>query len=336
MVLNPALNPALAPATAEAPAPAVQAAPRPRKPLPKPGPGSAPKVPQALVESALSAINSEAIEVPAEAAPSLPEPAASAAMAAVAPAPDAVLSTSPIQPPAPTGPLNPSPLRSPNASAASAIATPYTVPGSVRLKYRVEGKKDHLIYRADAQMLWRHDGNIYEAQLEVSAFLIGARVRTSSGRLTAEGLQPTRFADKYRSELAAHFDRVNQKVTFSANTPEVPLQVGMQDQLSVFVQLGALLGGAPDAYPAGTELVFETIGPRAPETWLITVEGDETLSLPGGQIATVKLSRSTQREFEQKAELWLAPSLGYLPVRIRLTERNGDYVDQVWRATEAP
>jgi hypothetical protein len=110
----------------------------------------------------------------------------------------------------------------------------------------------------------------------------------------------------------------------------------MQDQLSVFVQIGAMLGGAPDRYPAGTKISFETIGPRAPETWVITIEGEEKLNLPGGEITAIRLSRGTQREFDQKAELWLAPSVGYLPVRIKLTDRNGDFVDQVWRATEAP
>jgi hypothetical protein len=30
----------------------------------------------------------------------------------------------------------------------------------------------------------------------------------------------------------------------------------------------------------------------------------------------------------------LAPALGYLPARIRITEANGDYVDQQWLATE--
>lgn len=206
----------------------------------------------------------------------------------------------------------------------------------MRLKYNVEGTKDKLNYHARAELLWRQDGATYEAQLEVSAFLIGSRVRTSTGRLTADGLMPMRFSDKYRSEVAAHFDRVKQRVTFSANTPDVPLLPGMQDQLSVFVQLGAMLGGAPEKYPAGTQISFETIGPRAPEFWVITIEGDEKLTLPGGDIAAIKLSRGTQREFDQKAELWLAPSLGYLPVRIKLTERNGDFVDQVWRATEAP
>ena len=230
----------------------------------------------------------------------------------------------------------PLPIAVPSAPASGAPSIAYTLPGSTRLKYNVIGTKDNLNYNARAEMLWLQDGNTYEARLEVSAFIIGSRMRTSTGRLTAEGLLPTRFADKYRSEVAAHFERDKQKVTFSANTPDLPLLPGMQDQLSVFVQLGAMLAGEPAKYPAGTNISFETIGPRAGETWVITVDGEEKLNLPGGDLSAIKLTRKPRREYDQTAEVWLAPALGYLPARIKITEKNGDFVDQVWRATEAP
>jgi hypothetical protein len=56
--------------------------------------------------------------------------------------------------------------------------------------------------------------------------------------------------------------------------------------------------------------------------------------LPGGDQITLKLVRNPREEFDQKVELWLAPTLGYLPARIKITEQNGDYVDQKWLATE--
>jgi Protein of unknown function (DUF3108) len=183
--------------------------------------------------------------------------------------------------------------------------------------------------------LWLQDGKTYDARMEVSAFLIGGRVRASTGNLTAQGLAPTRFSDKFRSELAAHFDRDKGRVTFS-NGPDTPLLPGAQDQLSLFIQLGAMVAGEPGKFPVGTTISTQTIGPRAAESWVVTVEGEEKLQLPGGDLATVKLVRNPRREYDQKAELWLAPSVGYLPVRMRITQPNGDYVDQQWRATEVP
>jgi hypothetical protein len=225
----------------------------------------------------------------------------------------------------------------PEPQAPEALTAPKTfvMPGSTRLKYNVTGGKDSLTYHARAELLWLHDGKTYDARMEVSAFMVGSRVRTSTGRLTAQGLTPTRFSDKSRAELAAHFDHDKGRVTFS-NGPEAPLLAGAQDQLSLFIQLGALLAGEPGKYPVGTTISTQTVGPRSAETWVVTVDSEEKLQLPGGDLTTVKLVRNPRREYDQKAEMWLAPSLGYLPVRLRITQPNGDYVDQQWRATEAP
>ena len=45
-------------------------------------------------------------------------------------------------------------------------------------------------------------------------------------------------------------------------------------------------------------------------------------------------SRAPRRPFDTRLELWIAPSMNYLPVRIRVTQSNGDFVDQKLRASE--
>jgi hypothetical protein len=64
------------------------------------------------------------------------------------------------------------------------------------------------------------------------------------------------------------------------------------------------------------------------------VDNEETLNLPYGDLPSVKLLRTPRRDFDQRIELWLAPSLGYLPVRLRITNANGDFVDQLLRSVE--
>ncbi len=173
--------------------------------------------------------------------------------------------------------------------------------------------------------------------MEVSAFLLGSRVQTSTGQLGSDGLEPARFSDRLRSEQAAHFVRDQGKVVFSANTPEAPLLQGAQDRLSVLFQLAAMLAGEPQRYPPATTITLPIVGPRDADTWLFTVGEPETLHLPGGELATLKLTRNPRSEYDQRLELWLAPSLGYLPVRLRLSQANGDVLDQQWRASrEAP
>ena len=202
-------------------------------------------------------------------------------------------------------------------------------PAPQLLKFDVTGQAKRLHYSARAVLLWQHDGQRYQARQEITLLLLGSRTQTSSGTLGPAGLQPLRFGDRARSEKAAHFDYDQHRVTFSANAPDAPLATGTQDRLSVFVQLGALLAAAPERYPVGTRLQLATAGTGGVDAWTFTVEGEETLNLPLGSLRTLRLQRLPRPDhaYDQQAQLWLAPSLGYLPARIRLTQANGDFAD---------
>ncbi|MES2685849.1 MAG: DUF3108 domain-containing protein [Pseudomonadota bacterium] len=236
-------------------------------------------------------------------------------------------------PPAPE-PSPPAAEAAPAAPVAAAVAL--TIPGSVRLKYSMTGRSRNMDYHATAQLDWRQDGSAYETSMVVSAFGLGSRSMASSGRLTGEGLAPTRFLDKSRSERAAHFQPDKGKITFSANSPDVPWQPGAQDRVSVFVQLASLLAGDPAKYPVGSRVSLYTAGPTSADTWTFVVEAEEKLSLPAGDFSAVKLTRKPQRDYDQTVEVWLAPAIGWLPVRTRITQHNGDFVDQQLRVAEKP
>jgi len=160
------------------------------------------------------------------------------------------------------------------------------------------------------------------------------RVQQSKGLVTAQGLAPVRFSDKVKSEEAAHFDREQGKVTFSANRPDAALEPGAQDRLSIVMQLGAIIGGAPSKFPAGTQITMQTASAKEAEPWTFTVGGKEALDLPGGRVQAVRLIRNPRKEYDVKVELWLAPGQAYAPVRLRLTQPNGDWVDQQWSSTD--
>ena len=203
------------------------------------------------------------------------------------------------------------------------------LPAPQKLKFDVTGQAKSFQYSARAELLWQHDGQSYQARQQISLMLLGSRTQSSSGTLGSAGLQPQRFGDRTRSEKAAHFNYDQQRVTFSANAPEAILAPGTQDRLSVFVQLGALLAAAPERYPVGTRIQLATAGTGSVDAWTFTVEGEETLNLPLGSLQTLRLQRLPRADhgYDQKAQLWLAPELGYLPARIRLTQANGDFAD---------
>ena len=99
-----------------------------------------------------------------------------------------------------------------------------------------------------------------------------------------------------------------------------------------------MLAAAPERYPVGTQITLTTVGPRRADRWTFTVDGPETLELPAGSTPPLKLQRMPRadQQYEQKAELWLGTQLGYLPVRIRLSQANGDFVDLQLSGHEPP
>ncbi|NBW79687.1 MAG: DUF3108 domain-containing protein, partial [Betaproteobacteria bacterium] len=236
--------------------------------------------------------------------------------------------------------LQPSASSSPPSSSPSSQLTPQLVtdtsgwpvqvPAPVRLKYDVLGEVKGFNYNVSGELLWTVSGEQYDAKLEIRAFLLGSRTQTSRGRLTAQGLEPKRFGDKVRSEVAAHFEYEQRQVIFSANTPRAELLPGAQDHLSVFVQLASWVQANPKGFTDGRVIELQAVGPRDALPWRFTVQGMELLKLPGGDLEALKLNRPPARPFDLSAEVWLAPSLGYLPARIKLTQDNGDFVDQQW------
>ncbi|MES2940464.1 MAG: DUF3108 domain-containing protein [Pseudomonadota bacterium] len=276
------------------------------------GPAQAPAPAPAAAKPAADAPTS--IAVPAPVLPA-PEPAQAAAAPASQPAAAA-------PPPAPQ----------PAIEAAS--VQPTVLPDPVRVHYDVTIRAKGLTVPARAQLDWRHDGGTYEARMEVDGALIPKRVQESAGAITPQGLAPSRFSDHGRNEEATHFERGQGKLVFSNNRPEQPLQAGMQDRLSVVVQLTMLVAGDPGRFQPGVAIAIPTASTRDAETWVFTVQGEEDLQLPGGNVRALKLQRNPRKEYDQQVELWLAPRMDYAPVRLRLTNPNGDSSDLRWASTD--
>lgn len=197
------------------------------------------------------------------------------------------------------------------------------------LTYDVEGLVKGFPFHAQGTLQWRQREERYEARLEIKAFLIGSRVQTSTGQLGPAGLRPERFSDRSRSEKAAHFDQAAGRIRFSNNARDAQLLAGAQDRLSVFMQLAALLEARPQAYPPGTTIEMQVAGTGSAEVWGFKVESAaEPLNLPAGELSAIRLYRPPQLEYDNALEVWLAPQLHHLPVRIRITQKNGDVADQ--------
>lgn len=306
------------PPVAEAPKPTPtpappRAAPRPKPVKPRPAPAPAP------VRQAITAEPEPAPEAPAAVSSAAPEGAASAGDT---PPPTASAAPEPPPPPPP---------------APAEVPPPLAVPGAVRLKFAVTGQQGVApMSGVFGELGWQQDGQAYEARLSLSFLFKTLRTQQSTGHIGPAGITPDRFSDTRKTEVASHFVRDQGQIVFSNNAPSVPLMPGAQDRLSVILQLGALLAGDPARYPTDGAIAIQTAGPRDADIWIFKIGEEENLRLPGGDFAARKLTRNPRYPYDDKVELWLAPALGYLPVRILLTQPNGDFADMRLRERLAP
>ncbi|MCW5323234.1 DUF3108 domain-containing protein [Verminephrobacter aporrectodeae subsp. tuberculatae] len=319
-------------------------APEPPAPRPAPAPRRAARKPQVQVQ--VQAPNpGEAQQPPPPAGDWLagvlaeapdPDPGAASGMASAAPDSGAGAAPAP-DPPDPPQPAAPAQDAGANGDPPGAAPLPI-LPAPARLAFRVGGQTRKLSYHARAELLWQHDGSRYAARQEVGAFLLGSRTQSSEGRITPQGLRPERFSEHRRGSVqTADFDHAGGRVVFSAATPaEAAVDPGAQDRLSLFIQLGALLAADPQRGVPGTELTLTAVSTRSAERWTFHVEGPETLDLPAGHTVALRLRRLPRDQNDQQAVLWLAPALDYLPVRIRLTQANGDFADLQLSGRSAP
>lgn len=211
---------------------------------------------------------------------------------------------------------------------------PVRVPPSAVLQFEAKGAAKGFQYSAKAKLSFKTDGLSYQAKQEVSAFLVGSRAQSSSGRITPHGLAPQRFVDQARKERSAQIDTAQGRISYSGDNEAQPASAGVQDRLSIFLQLASMIAAGPERYPKGSSIAINVTSASSTDVWTFVVEGPETLELPAGSKQTLRLSRQPRKHQDQSAHLWLAPDMQYLPVRIRLEQANGDFADLQLQSAE--
>ena len=332
IVPAPPPPPPAAPAPAQPPKKVVKK-PAPPPPLTPPLPTAPPAQPEqpeppaADIEAAVQGLMgaTPSLEPPVEPMPALE------ARVPSEPSPATAATADPLPKPDDSELAKASPLAGTTAgdgTPAAAPLPPAQLPPSARLRYDVVGQAKGFNYSAGGQLDWYENGSTYEVRMEVSAFLLGSIVQTSTGRVSATGLAPNRFSDTRRNEKTAVFDRKTQRIQYSSNAKVDTLQAGGQDQVSISLQLGGLLNANPQ-YAEGQTLSLPVSDAKSTETWRFDIGPEATLNLPAGPLLTRVLTRQARHKGDKVVQIWLAPTLENLPVRIRITESNGDFLDQL-------
>jgi hypothetical protein len=203
----------------------------------------------------------------------------------------------------------------------------------VELKFPVSGNFAYnVMYVTGSQtqsgagtLEWSSDGSTYQLVMESKVLFLSLLRQTSVGSVSAAGLQPERYTDKRLrgSEKATHFQPDKGIISFANNKPDAPWTNRAQDRLSVMMQVAGMVKGDPARILAQPTISMPVAGTDDAEMWTFALEGQEKIELPAGTTTALHLVRYPRKEFDRRVELWLAPQLDYMPVRIKQTEQNG-------------
>lgn len=212
--------------------------------------------------------------------------------------------------------------------AGPSIAELWASSGKVQYNV-IRGERNFIIGRTTHA--WTHDDEHYsmETVIETSG-LVGLvkpfrMVQRSEGRIGPKGLLPEKFTVERDGQMKerADFDWSSAKVVLVAGDRqrEFSIAEGDQDVLSLMHHLSF----QPDG-PLRAELLVVT-GKSAVRS-VIENLGIEELDIPAGKVSAYHLG-STGHRGELKIDIWLARDYANLPVRLKITDKNGDVLDQV-------
>ncbi len=309
-------------------------APAPETTAPAAAPVAAPERPTARIETVQQAAQRKAARAPrpqAGASEALPatEPPTETPHEATAQAPEAVASqavaaTSAAEPADAALPAVPTPAH----AAASAAPPAYLAgwPADTRLTYQLGGNYRGELH-GNAQVLWQREGTRYQAAVQIDLGLLLSLRFTSQGEITERGLKPEVYEEQVRQRRRGV--RIGDDVRLN-NGERVPRPEDVQDTASQFVEMGHRFATDPAALKAGSEIRLWLARPGGVDQWTYDVVGEDTLQLP--RLGAVPAFHLKPRPLDKprgpiQAEIWIAPSVQYLPVRIRLTQGPDTYMD---------
>ena len=180
---------------------------------------------------------------------------------------------------------------------------------------------------AEVTYALEHDGRNYRITETTKGrgilALRGTTKRTSRGMVTSAGLKPVEFTDERtgRNTARANFDWTAKTVTlqYKGDPRTEPLPPNAHDRLAFVVDFAFA--------PQRKEVVFDLFDGRGQSHHIYTNGGADRVKVPLGEFDAVRFFRGSAGD--DRSEVWLARELGYLPVRVLVTEKDGTRYEQV-------
>jgi hypothetical protein len=211
--------------------------------------------------------------------------------------------------------------------AGVAFAAP--LPAKITLYYDIKMAGVSL---AEGVETLEQDGKTYRISSEakgkgiVASLYRGAIKRSVHGSIGPQGLRPDEYQDQRgdRDPTRAKFDwgKKTLVLTHDGNSETRAMPADAIDRLSFFYQFAFV------PLPAH-ELHYTAVDGKGTTLFNFAAGVREKLATPIGELDTVKFTKQRDGPDDKETEVWLAPSLNYLPVRVLVTDNSGNRADQM-------
>lgn len=200
-------------------------------------------------------------------------------------------------------------------------------PVDTRLTYKLGGHFRGPLY-GDARVQWQRENDKYQVRLDVRIQVFGTQVLTSQGEVTPEGLLPRTYEELRPGKRRVA--RIGDEVVTLDNGRTVPRPDGVQDTASQFVELSQRFATGREALEVGRAVTVWLARPGGVDRWIYDVVAIDVLDTPSfGKVEAFHLKprpiNATRGNIT--AEMWFAPSLQYLPVRIKVLMGDEAHLD---------
>lgn len=243
-----------------------------------------------------------------------------------------------------------SPAGTGTADATAALTQTGQWPSDTRLSYELGGFFRGQLH-GTAQVQWSRLANTptaaielvnadrYQVRVSINVGPTGAQL-TSQGLIRADGLQPTVYEEQLPggARRSAVLDSAGVVLHNGTRLPRPLFEpFAVQDSASQFVDIGHRFAQGRARLVAGETLRIWLARPGGMDEWVYDIGPAETLYLPilgAVQAHHLKPRPLAVARGTITAEMWIAPSLQYLPVRVKVNINSETHVDLLVKTIE--
>jgi hypothetical protein len=220
-------------------------------------------------------------------------------------------------------------------ASGDAAEAPFVWPEATRVSYVMQGHYRGPVH-GQSTVEWIRREQRYQVHIDASvgpSFApLGSWRLSSEGEIRPEGLYPRRYENVnrllIRSARAKVMDLGDTEVTLPDGKKQERLP-GMQDPASFMIQVSYQFILDPSKARPGSSFEMTVLTLRKPEPLVFDVIEEVDLETPMGRIPTlhVRPRKAVQDDGALPADVWFAPGLQYLPVRIAMRMKDDSWLE---------